>query len=113
MEGRRAFGWRRKRVPPEGDDVYGETYVDVLGITMKHHDIFQKGTSPKADKNPLIVTINSDPRDDLPDVRDGLTHRERIVLQCLKELQEERGGRHVPTAMLYGTVVEYIDMSVE
>jgi len=24
-----------------------------------------------------------DPRDDLPDIRDGLTHRERIVLQCL------------------------------
>ena len=57
--------------------------------------------------------LNRDPRDDLPDVRDGLTHRERIVLQCLMELQEERGGRHVPTGMLYGTVVEYVDMSVE
>ena len=54
-----------------------------------------------------------DPRDDLPDVRDGLTHRERIVLQCLKELQEERGGRHVPTGMLYGTVVEHVDISIE
>jgi hypothetical protein len=28
-----------------------------------------------------------DPHDDLPDVRDGLTHRERIVLRCLHELQ--------------------------
>jgi hypothetical protein len=31
-----------------------------------------------------------DPRDYLPDVRDGLTHRERIVLQCLHDLQQER-----------------------
>ena len=54
-----------------------------------------------------------DPRDDLPDVRDGLTHRERIVLQCLKELQQERGGRHVPMGMLYGTVVEHVNISVE
>jgi hypothetical protein len=51
--------------------------------------------------------------DALPDMRDGLTHRERIVLHCLYELQQERGGRHVPTGMLYGSVVEHIDMSVE
>ena len=56
---------------------------------------------------------NRDLHDDLPDVRDGLTQRERIVLRCLHELQKERGGRHVPTGMLYGSVVEYIDMSVE
>ena len=54
-----------------------------------------------------------DPRDYLPDVKDGLTHRERIVLQCLYDLQQEREGRNVPTGMLYGTVVEHIDMSVE
>jgi hypothetical protein len=54
-----------------------------------------------------------DPRDHLPDVRDGLTHRERIVLQCLYDLQQERWGRNVPTGMLYGTVVEHVDMSVE
>jgi len=53
------------------------------------------------------------PYDDLPDVRDGLTHRERIVLQCLYELQQERGGRNVPTGMLYGTVVEHVDISVD
>ncbi len=56
---------------------------------------------------------NRDPRSDLPDVRDGLTHRERIVLKCLAELQHARGGQHVPTGMLYGSVVESIDMSVE
>jgi hypothetical protein len=54
-----------------------------------------------------------DPRDYLPDVKDGLTQRERIVLQCLYDLQQERGGWNVPTGMLYGTVVEYVDMSVE
>jgi hypothetical protein len=54
-----------------------------------------------------------DPHDFLPDVRDGLTHRERIVLTCLYALQQERGGRDVPTGMLYGSVVEHVDMSVE
>ena len=55
---------------------------------------------------------NRDPRDDIPDSRDGLTHRERIVLWCLSELQMERGDRNVPTGMLYGSVVEHVDMSV-
>ena len=54
-----------------------------------------------------------DPRDYHPDVKDGLISRERIVLQCLYDLQQERGGRNVPTGMLYGTVVEHVDMSVE
>ena len=56
---------------------------------------------------------NRDPRDYVPDVGDGLTHRERVVLWCLKELQQERGGRYVPTGMLYGSVVEHADRSVE
>jgi hypothetical protein len=56
---------------------------------------------------------NRDPHDDLPDVRDGLTRRERIVLWCLSKLQAERGDRHVPTGMLYGSVVEHVNMSVE
>ena len=54
-----------------------------------------------------------DPRDYVPDIRDDLSHRERIVLQCLHALQQERGGRNVPTGMLYGNVVEHVDMSVE
>lgn len=49
----------------------------------------------------------------LPDGRDGLNRRERVVLTCLHELQKERGGRNVPTVMLYGRVVEVIDMSVD
>ncbi|MGD8560841.1 MAG: hypothetical protein PVH04_14310 [Gammaproteobacteria bacterium] len=50
--------------------------------------------------------------DNLPDVRDGLTRKERVVLYCIHQIQNERGGRNVPTAMLYGRVVEHIDMSV-
>jgi hypothetical protein len=39
------------------------------------------------------------PRDYLPDVQDGLTHRERIVLQCLYALQQERIGRNIPMSL--------------
>ena len=46
---------------------------------------------------------------DLPDVRDGLTRKERIILHCIDKIQKERGGRNVPTAMLYGRVLEYVD----
>jgi len=42
----------------------------------------------------------------LPDVRDGLTRTMRIVLVELHELQKELGERSVPTAMLYGRVIE-------
>ncbi len=53
-----------------------------------------------------------DPRDRIPDVRDGLTRAERVVLWQLSVLQKERKGRNVPTAMLYGRVVEHVDLSV-
>lgn len=49
--------------------------------------------------------------DVIPDVRDGLTRPERVVLWILSETQKELRGRNVPTAMLYGRVVEHIDMS--
>ena len=51
--------------------------------------------------------------DRIPDVRDGLTRLERIVLVTLREAQAELGGRNVPTAMLYGRVVERIDVGVQ
>ncbi|HMB72096.1 MAG TPA: hypothetical protein VKQ06_00880 [Gammaproteobacteria bacterium] len=54
-----------------------------------------------------------DLRDILPDARDGLTRAERIVLYVLHETQRERGGRNVPTTMLWGRVCEYIDISPE
>jgi len=58
------------------------------------------------------LTINSLP-DLLPDVRDGLTRRERIVLYVLHETQKERAGRNVPTAMLWGRVCEHFYISPE
>lgn len=54
-----------------------------------------------------------DVRDFLPDVRDGLTRQERIVLWVLHETQKERNGRNVPTAMLWGRVCEHFYISPE
>ncbi len=54
-----------------------------------------------------------DLRDLVPDVRDGLTRRERIVLHVLHETQQERGGRNVTTAMLWGRVCEHFYISPE
>ena len=52
-------------------------------------------------------------RDDLiPDVRDGLTRVERVILVCLAECEKEKRGRMVSTAMLYGRVVEHVNVSV-
>ena len=51
--------------------------------------------------------------DHLPDVRDGLTREERIVLWVLSETQKERGGRNVPTTMLWGRVCEHFYISPE
>jgi len=50
---------------------------------------------------------------EIPDARDGLTRKERVVLWVLSRLQNERGGRNVPTAMLYGSVIEHVDMSID
>jgi hypothetical protein len=47
----------------------------------------------------------------IPDVRDGLTREERVVLYVLNETQKERGDRNVPTAMLWGRVCEYVYIS--
>ncbi len=49
--------------------------------------------------------------DNLPDVRDGLSRKERIVLYCIEQIQKEHGGRDVPTVMLYGRVVDHICIS--
>lgn len=61
----------------------------------------------------LFWTMSANNLDNLPDVRDGLTRKERIVLYCIDKVQKERGGRNVPTAMLYGRVVEFVDISVD
>ena len=49
--------------------------------------------------------------DDIPDVRDGLTRLERVILHQLHLAKAEFGERHIPTALLYGRVVEHIDVS--
>lgn len=54
-----------------------------------------------------------DPNDHIPDVRDGLTRLERVVLHVLDDAQWEFRGRNVPTALLYGRVLEYVDISVD
>lgn len=52
-------------------------------------------------------------RDRIPDARDGLTRIERVVLEVLAEAQREWGGRSIPTATLYGRVLEHVDLSQE
>jgi hypothetical protein len=65
--------------------------------------------------------------EDLPDIRDGLTRKERIVLHVLHTIQRERegqqsessehrsagaaGDRNVPTPLLWGRVCEYFYIS--
>ena len=60
------------------------------------------GSTP--DKRDVIDDI-------IPDARDGLTRKERIVLYVLEKTQRERGGRNVPTTMLWGRVCEYFYIS--
>ena len=49
----------------------------------------------------------------LRDARDGLTRLERIILWQLREAQKELGRESIPTALLYGRVVEHINVTVE
>ncbi|NDJ57590.1 hypothetical protein GWD52_11410 [Enterobacteriaceae bacterium 4M9] len=51
------------------------------------------------------------PQESIPDVRDGLSDVERTVLYVLHKTQQEMACRAVPTAMLYGRVLEYINIS--
>jgi hypothetical protein len=52
------------------------------------------------------------PLEDLiPAVRDGLTRKERAVLYCLQQAQQDFPGRNVPVITLYGRVLEKVDMS--
>lgn len=56
---------------------------------------------------------DGDASERLPDVRDGLTRLERVILHVLSEARAEFGERHIPTALLYGRVVEYIDVDTQ
>lgn len=61
----------------------------------------------------MLGWMQRQPRDWMPDVRDGLSRVERIVLYVLHEARREFGDRHISTAMLYGRVTEYVDISVD
>ncbi len=58
-------------------------------------------------KSPFDKDIDEsrDPRlyDRIPDVRDGLTREERVVLYVLHQAQKERGDRTVPHRNAVGT----------
>lgn len=61
-----------------------------------------------------MQTDDREPRSQhVADVRDGLNREERIVLYVLRQTQNERGDRNVPTAMLWGRVCEYFYISPE
>jgi hypothetical protein len=45
----------------------------------------------------------------LPDVRDGLTRKERVILHVLSETEREM-GRSVPLPLLHGRVLEHMDI---
>ena len=49
----------------------------------------------------------------VPDVRDGLTRAQRVVLDELAKARRELGRESVPTVLLYGRVVEKVDLSEE
>ena len=49
----------------------------------------------------------------IPDVRDGLTREQRVVLYVLSQLQQERGDHDVPTTLLWGRVCEHFYISPE
>ena len=50
--------------------------------------------------------------DRIPDVRDGLTRVERVVLWVMHEAKREYGERDIPSALLYGRVVGHVDIGV-
>ncbi|MCC6811858.1 MAG: DUF167 domain-containing protein [Deltaproteobacteria bacterium] len=51
--------------------------------------------------------------DRLPDVRDGLTRIERLILLELHRAQAEFPGRRVPSAIVYGRVCEHENVNLD
>ncbi len=69
----------------------------------------RSATPPAGRRRPLVPRGSS--MTSLPDVRDGLSRAERVVLWQLGVLQAEYPNRGVPTAALYGRVVEHVSLS--
>ena len=74
-----------------------------------------EATSAAPDDATRATTLDPtlDLRNAIADVRDGLTREERVVVWVLHETQKERGGRSVPTTMLWGRVCEHFYISPE
>ena len=70
-------------------------------------------SAPRDDSSHASLDAGPDLRSTIADVRDGLTREERVVLWVLHETQKERGGRSVPTTMLWGRVCEHFYISPE
>jgi hypothetical protein len=73
-------------------------------------------TSTPSNERDILKMVGNDVDDrykTIPDVRDGLTREERVLLYVLHQTQIERGGRNVPTAMLWGRVCEHLYVSPE
>jgi hypothetical protein len=69
-------------------------------------------TDPREPRFSIVSTTKSrDAELSLPDVRDGLTRLERVILVELSRAEHELNGRSVPSAMLYGRVVEHLSVS--
>jgi hypothetical protein len=59
------------------------------------------------------MSENLDSYLNIPDVRDGLTQLERTILHVLYEARKEYGDRMIPMPLLYGRIVEKLDVSWE
>ncbi len=59
------------------------------------------------------MPANDPTYDRIPDVRDGLTREERVVLYVLHQTQKELRKENVPTAILWGRVCEHFYISPE
>jgi hypothetical protein len=67
--------------------------------------------APPRPQQPQAAAHGRHPFDDLADVRDGLTRVERVILYELHKAQQEFGDRYVPTGLLYGRVVEHVNIA--
>lgn len=68
---------------------------------------------PRESERPGRTSRREPSLDRLPDVRDGLTREQRVILTVMHEAQQEWGDRTVPSVVIYGRVVERVSMSVD
>ena len=83
-------------------DLFGDTSGSLAKDEVK---------TPRFDR-PAATVVPTEYQN-IPDVRDGLTREQRVILYTLHEAQKERPGKAVRTLMLYGRVVERMPMSKE